>query len=205
MTNEIEAAVRTAEKQLADAKVQYENYKRLYEQWQDEVHICQRVLNRLREVAGLPAKAPTPSVIEHQPAVTEAAKPPLPLPAVGAIQSNGFDRAAVKRQVREWRIKYPLPQSYQQASQFARQAIVATLTDTPGYRSKWLAAGKLSLTSSIAGVNLELLDEAAIILDVDIEEVHDRAVRMQRDIAAYGVEGVDYLWHDLPVAPRSAP
>lgn len=215
MPTDFENALRIAEGKLSYARDEQDRYEALAKRWRGEVTISQRVVDAMREAAGVPldaplwrpnptnqAQAPRPSMRDNAP------PPPLPGPTIAdtvrkeveakasgnfppAQGANGFDRLAIQRKCREWHISYPVKKSYLASSaQVRRQAMKATLVAHPKYQS-WLDTGHKPVMSS-AGIGMPELRHCAKFLGVDIRAVEHDAVRLYNDIVVYGVEGVDY-------------
>ena len=226
MPVDFETALRNAEGVLSVARDNQKMYEDLAKRWRDETIVNQRVLDRLREIAGIPLDAP---IRRSGLMSTEKAPPPTPMPsslpaspdrndpvpvvkiekeaavaaplnpaaqgaAAGAVQRNGYDRLAAKRQLRDWGVSWPLPKSYRTPSQLARQALTSVLVQHDDYHSKWIGVGHVSLTDATASGTLDMLKNAAHVLGVNHELVFQRAYRLQRDIDTYGERGIDYKW-----------
>jgi hypothetical protein len=211
MTADFQSAIRNAEGQLSLARDNLNLYEKLFKQWRDEVAMCSRVLDRLREAAGIPLDAPILKPVQQD--ALAAAKPagiwdkPLPLPEVATAPApltpaavaaqagaNGLDRAGLRRQLRDWHVKYPMAKSYKSPGQLARQAFRALIIDHPDYRDKWLADGHQDLTDANTSVPVEVLENAGRVVGIEFEPVRKAAYRLQREVEMHGVQGVDYLW-----------
>jgi len=230
MPVDFETALRNAEGVLSVARDNQKMYEDLAKRWRDETIVNQRVLDRLREIAGIPLDAPIkpqegfrterpPNPKPMPSSLPVAPDRPEPVPAAaptwvakkeaavaaplnqaaqgaaaGAVQRNGYDRLAAKRQLRDWGVSWPLPKSYRTPSQLARQALTSVLVQHDDYDAKWIGNGHVSLTNATASVTMDVLKNAAHVLGVNAELVFQRAYRLQRDIDTYGERGIDYKW-----------
>jgi hypothetical protein len=212
MTADFQSAIRNAEGQLSLARDNLNLYEKLFKQWRDEVAMCVRVLDRLREAAGIPLDAPIlkPVPMSAQPelpgwarktdAPQEVATAPAPLTPAAvatAAAANGIDRAGLRRQLKHWHIRYPLAKSYKSPGQLARQAFRALIIDHPDYLEKWIDTGHQDLTDHMNSPTVEVLENAGKLLGIEYEPVRRQAYRLQRDIEMRGEPGVDYLWEPV--------
>lgn len=205
MTADFNSALRNAEGQLSLARDNLNLYEKLFKQWRDEVALCSRVLDRLREAAGVPLDAPILKPVPPAPEPTWAKSPAelkemiaaAPLtPAAVAEQAgaNGLDRTELRRQLRRWHVRYPLAKSYKSPGQLARQALRALIIDHPDYQDKWLDKGHQDLTDASIVVPVAVLENAGKTVGIEYEPVRRAAYRLQRDVELNGTPGVDYLW-----------
>jgi len=166
-----------------------------------EATIHRRVLDALKTALEATAGSAAAQAFDEVPApAPEPAKEvaaPTPLPQ--AVAANGFDRAAIKRQLREWHIRYPVARSYRIPSQMMRQAQRAVILDHPGYRGDWIANGGVDLGSSNVVHTIQDLYDAGAMLGIDIEAIGNAAHKVQRLLAIYGTPGVDHHnWEERP-------
>jgi hypothetical protein len=204
MTADFNSAIRNAEGQLSLARDNLNLYEKLFRQWRDEVALCSRVLDRLREAAGIPLDAPIlkpvpadlPSVFKGPDELKETiAAAPLTAAAVAEqAGANGLDRVELRRQLRRWHVKYPMAKSYKSPGQLARQALRALIIDHPDYNDKWIDNGGGDLTDANATVPVGVLEDAGKAVGIEYEPIRKAAYRLQRMVETYGEAGVDYLW-----------
>jgi hypothetical protein len=211
VTADFQSAIRNAEGQLSLARDNLNLYEKLFRQWRDEVSMCSRVLDRLREAAGIPLDAPilkpvgslsqpieaSPMPVFQSPAElkeTIAAAPLTPAAVAAQAGANGLDRAGLRRQLRDWHVKYPMAKSYKSPGQLARQAFRALIIDHPDYNAKWLAMGHQDLTDANVSIPVDVLENAGKVVGIEWEPVRKAAYRLQREVEMHGVQGTDYLW-----------
>ena len=207
-TDPFDTMIRNLEGKLVVARDNLKLYEDKFKQWRDECNMLSRQVREAVEAksfynAGLPDMRgnvpPQPEPEEKDiplPAsiVEVKAKPATPFPAV----ANGLDRFAIKRQLRDWRIHYPLSVSHENPGYMIRQALIAELTNHPGYDELWLDKGHVPLTAATGGVNMEVLENAAKCLGLDYAALREKVRRLHSDVTVYGVKGIDYLWSPRP-------
>ena len=202
MTADFNSAIRNAEGQLSLARDNLNLYERLFKQWRDEVALCSRVLDRLREAAGIPLDAPilkpaggsTPFKSPAELKETIAAAPLTPAAVAAQAGANGLDRAGLRRQLRDWHVKYPLAKSYKSPGQLARQAFRALIIDHPNYLEKWIDIGGQDLTDAKNPPTVGTLEDAGKVLGIEFEPIRRQAYRLQREVEMHGEHITDYLW-----------
>ena len=202
MTADFNSAIRNAEGQLSLARDNLNLYERLFKQWRDEVALCSRVLDRLREAAGVPLDAPilkpvegsTPFKSPDELKGTIAAAPLLSAAVAAPAGANGLDRAGLRRQLRDWHVKYPLAKSYKSPGQLARQAFRALIIDHPNYLEKWIDIGGQDLTDAKNPPTVGTLEDAGKVLGIEFEPIRRQAYRLQREVEMHGEHITDYLW-----------
>jgi len=186
MPTTIEEVIANIEAQLAEAVGLIDSHEYHIGELRKTVSLHEHTLALLR--SALPPaldEAPAPA---PEPAKEVAA--PRPLPA--AVGANGFDRAAIRRQLREWHIRYPVARSYRIPSQMMRQAQRAAIMDHPGYRGDWIANGGVDLGDSHVSHTTKDIEDAAEMLGIDYEAIGNAAHKAQRLLALFGTPGVDH-------------
>lgn len=147
----------------------------------EKVNIAIEAVEALAPGAGyyltaLPEPEPEPE------AVTEVT-PPKP---------NGWDRHAFRRQMADWRIRYPLGPTYAAGpSQMVKQAVCTTVQDHPRFKAWCRANGETRLRDGLR-VPKHLMPICDF-LGVDYEALEIEARLLHMDMIKYGTPGVDYL------------
>lgn len=194
-TNPFDTMIRSLEGKLTVARDSLKMYEDLFKKWRDDVNMLSRMVAEAKEAKTFYEAAQSVPAEEKDiplPAsVTEVkAHAPSPFPAA----ANGFDRNAVRRQLRNWNVGYPLAKSYEHSAQLARQACIAELTNHREYLDRWVDKGHVGLTSSMGGVTMDVIENCAKVLGVDLRSIRDHALRLQADVAVFGKKGEDFLW-----------
>jgi hypothetical protein len=142
-------------------------------------------------IEAVEALAPPEPKIEYLTQIEQVPEPEAPPPA--ETKANGsWDRHAFRRQVHEWRMRYPLGTSYTDSgpSQMVKQAVCAVVQDHPRFK-EWLRVNNEKSLRDTLRVPKHLMDICDY-LGVDYEALEIEAQLLYADMVKYGTPGVDY-------------
>jgi hypothetical protein len=143
-------------------------------------------------IEAVEALAPPEPKIEYLMQIEQPEAEPEAPPPVETKTNGSWDRHAFRRQVQEWRMRYPLGTSYFDGgpSQMVKQAVCAVIQDHPRFK-EWLRVnGEKSLRDSLR-VPKHMMGICDY-LGVDYEALEIEAQLLHADMLKYGTPGVDY-------------